>query len=101
MASESSKHVVTNKTDINYIQTRGWVHLWAQLESNADGTNSIGYGGELAEVESGATISHFVAPDTRIQIKSTSVDGAAWAILITEMTFIDTIIAALCNLGSK
>lgn len=99
MASESSDHVVANDTESLFLETKGWTHIHAVLESSADGVNEFAYGGSFARIEPGVSISHIVAPDTKIRIKSTSVEGARWAILVTDLTFIDTIIAALCALG--
>jgi len=101
MASESYNLVVSNTTDQDFIETRGWVHLWANLESSADGENYIAYGGEFARVEPGVTISHVIAPGTKVKIKSTSSDGSRWGILVTELSILDAIMAALCQVGAR
>ena len=101
MASETYDHNATKTTEALLLETRGWTHIVAVLESSADGVNEFGYGGTYSVIEPGTTINHIVAPGTRVNIKCTSPTGSKWAIMITELSFIDSMINILCSLGGK
>ena len=113
MSSQSINHKLSrSSSDLIVYTTRTWAHLWAHLDSAASGDNSISYGGDFAAAEPGVTISHVVAPQTEVRMKTTSTDEVVWAVLVTELDVADQLIgailetrdliaAAICELGRQ
>jgi len=88
---------ITNTSEKEIYKTTTWTHLWAYLESAAPGKNELAYGSTFVEVEAGVTVSHIVAPGTRIQLKTTSASPVSWSVLITPLDMIDDVLNALCG----
>lgn len=97
MASQALKTTITSGQDPEIYTTTGWTEIWAQLDSAADGENLFGYDGSFTVVEAGATIRHTVAPNTTIKMKTSSNTPVSWAVIITELSFLEDIVEALCG----
>jgi len=101
MSSEVFKREIVKSTpDAEVIITSSWAHIWAYLESAADGVNEIGYDNGYMVVEPGVVaLNHVVAPGTKIKIRTSATNPVRWSFAVTQLTFIDDIISALCGRG--
>lgn len=74
-----------------------WTRLTLHLESNALGDNTMGYGATRTEFMPGETRTMDIAPGTRVTVETTSATPVEWGIHLTEMTWIDDVVQALCS----
>lgn len=96
-ASESINKAITSASEQEFYYSSGWTHVWLSLESAAGGKNEMSYGGAFVLVEPGQTVSHVIAPGTRIKIRTTSGAPVNWSILVTQLTMIDDLLKVLCG----
>jgi len=76
-----------------------WAVVNVHLESAAVGVNSLGYGPTRSEFMAAETRNLILAPGTRLMVETTSSSPVTWGMHITELTFIDDVVQALCTLG--
>ena len=95
--SESFDKTIIDTSEQELYVAPTWVSFWAQLESAAGGDNFISYGASFVKIEPGTVIQHVVAPQTKIQIRTTSTNPVIWSVLITQLTVIDDVLQALCG----